>query len=71
MPRKYILCHDIPYTADCSLRISGRGDEVERTAFMHAVRAHGAPESDELRIRIREAMHDEWSGGKLRHEGTP
>ena len=72
MSRKYIVCHDVPHISNCTLKISGRGDEVERTAVMHAVRTHGAPDNEELRTRIRENMHDEWgSGGGLRHEGTP
>ena len=57
--RKYIDCRDYPSEKNCSLKISGREDEVLDAAVDHAVSAHGHENTPELREEIRSSMKEE------------
>ncbi len=57
--RKYIDCRDQPSVNNCSLRISGREDEVVRTASHHAITDHGHAGGPGLDEAIRGALKDE------------
>jgi hypothetical protein len=57
--RKSIDCRNHPSEKDCSLKISGREDEVLDAAVQHAVSAHGHKNSPELREQIKSMLKDE------------
>jgi predicted small metal-binding protein len=57
--RKSIDCRDHPSEKNCSLKISGREDEVLDAAVQHAVSAHGHKSSRELREQIKSMLQDE------------
>jgi predicted small metal-binding protein len=57
--RKSIDCRDHPSEKNCSLKISGREDEVLEAAVQHAVSAHGRKSSPELREQIKSMLKDE------------
>lgn len=57
--RKYIDCREYPSEKNCSLRISGREEEVLQAARQHAVSAHGHVDSPELTDGLRKSMKDE------------
>jgi predicted small metal-binding protein len=57
--RKSIDCRNHPSEKDCSLKISGREDEVLDAAVQHAVSAHGHKNSPELRAQIKSMLKDE------------
>jgi predicted small metal-binding protein len=57
--RKSIDCRDYPSEKNCSLKISGREDEVLDAAVQHAVSAHGHKNSPELREQIKSMLKDE------------
>ena len=45
--RKSIDCRDYPSEKNCSLKMSGKEDEVLNAAVQHAVSAHGHQNSPE------------------------
>ena len=57
--RKYIDCRDYPSVTGCSLRISGREDEIVPVAVEHAVRVHGHTKSPALAREIRKYLKPE------------
>jgi hypothetical protein len=57
--RKSIDCRDHPSDKNCSLKISGREDEVLEAAVQHAVSAQGHKSSPELRQQIKSMQKDE------------
>jgi hypothetical protein len=57
--RKYIDCREFPSDNKCSLRISGREEEVLVVAVKHAVDEHGHKNTPELKREIRKLMKDE------------
>ena len=57
--RKSIDCRDYPSEKNCSLKISGREEEVLDAAVEHAVSAHGHEGSAGLREQIRSLLKDE------------
>jgi len=57
--RKMIDCGTMPSDNNCSLKISGREDEVLKAAVEHAVSSHGHANTPELREGIRQMMKDE------------
>jgi len=57
--RKSIDCRDHPSDRNCSLKISGREDEVLEAAVQHAVSAQGHKSSPELRQQIKSMLKDE------------
>jgi predicted small metal-binding protein len=57
--RKSIDRRDHPSEKNCSLKISGREDEVLDTAVQHTVSAHGHKNSPELRQQIKSTLKDE------------
>ncbi|MGP6157398.1 MAG: DUF1059 domain-containing protein [Vulcanimicrobiaceae bacterium] len=63
--RKYIDCREFPSESNCSLKISGRENEVLAVAVAHAVAAHGHLESPQLREQLHAALKEET--GELAH----
>ncbi len=59
MERCFIDCRELPSASNCSLRMSGTPDELERAAVMHAVDAHGEKPSPGLHRMIRRLMRSE------------
>jgi predicted small metal-binding protein len=57
--RKYVDCRDFPSEKNCSLKISGREDEVLEAAVEHAVSAHGHENTLELREQLRTSLKEE------------
>lgn len=57
--RKYVDCRDFPSEKNCTLKISGREDEVLEAAVEHAVSAHGHENTSELREQIRTSLKEE------------
>ena len=56
--RKYIDSRDYSSENNCSLRISGREDEVVEAAVQHATSAHGHEGSPDLIQQIRSMLKD-------------
>jgi predicted small metal-binding protein len=54
--RKSIDCRDYPSEKNCSLKISGKEDEVLDAAVQHAVSAHGHKNAPELRDQIKSML---------------
>jgi predicted small metal-binding protein len=57
--RKYLDCREFNSQSGCTLRISGREDEVLAAAVEHAVSAHGYRGWEELRVVLRAALKSE------------
>jgi predicted small metal-binding protein len=57
--RKSIDCRDYPSEKNCSLKVSGKEEEVVNAAMQHAVSAHGHEETPELREQIKSMLKDE------------
>jgi len=57
--RESIDCRDYPSEKNCSLKISGKEEEVVNAAVQHAVSAHGHEETPELREQIKSMLKDE------------
>ena len=57
--RKSIDCRNYPSEKNCSLKISGKEEEVLDAAVQHAVSAHGHENSPELREQIKSMLKDE------------
>lgn len=62
MTRKVVDCSLMKSESGCTLRITGREDEVLRMAVLHAVDVHGHRDTPELRAQIRALMEDEAPG---------
>ena len=58
-PRKSIDCRNHPSEKNCTLKISGKEEEVLDAAVQHAVSAHGHANSPELRSQIKSMLKDE------------
>jgi predicted small metal-binding protein len=56
--RKSIDCRDYPSENNCSLKISGREEEVLDAAVQHASSVHGHENTPELREQIRSMLKD-------------
>lgn len=59
MRRKYIDCSEFPSDSNCTLRISGKEEEVIPVAAQHAGAVHGHPDTLELREQLRSMLKDE------------
>ncbi len=70
MARNYFECRELPQIENCSVRISGSPDEVERLAVLHAVDAHGESDTPALRQAIREILHRDNRTSFAWEEGT-
>ena len=57
--RKYIDCSEYPSESNCSLRISGREDEIMPVAVKHAVEVHGHEDTPEFRNELKQLLKDE------------
>jgi Protein of unknown function (DUF1059) len=57
--RKFVDCRELPSQLGCTLRISGRPDEVLLAAKHHAITVHGEKDSPELLSMIRRSMKDD------------
>ena len=56
--RKVIDCRWFPSESHCTLAISGTEDEVMKAAVDHAVKAHGAKDTPELRKELHQFMKE-------------
>ena len=57
--RKYIDCSEHPSDSNCTLRISGKEDEVLSVAAQHAAQVHGHDDTPENREQLRQMLKDE------------
>ena len=57
--RKSIDCRNYPSEKNCTLKISGKEDEVLDAAVQHAVSAHGHENSPELRDQLKSMLQEE------------
>jgi len=57
--RKYIDCSEFPSDANCTLKISGKEDEILPVAAQHAAAVHGHEDTPELRDQLRQLLKDE------------
>ena len=57
--RKFVDCREVPSQGGCTLRISGRADEVLLAAKQHAITVHNEKDTPELLSMIRRSMKDE------------
>ena len=57
--RKYIDCSEYPSDSNCSLKISGREDEVLPVAAQHAADVHGHENTPKFREELRQMLKDE------------
>jgi hypothetical protein len=57
--RKSVDCRKVPSESNCSIKISGRPDELLGMAKHHAITVHGHKDSPELEQAIKAAMEDE------------
>jgi predicted small metal-binding protein len=57
--RKYIDCSEFPSDSNCTLKISGKEDEVLPVAAQHAADVHGHEDTPELREQLRGMLKDE------------
>jgi hypothetical protein len=57
--RKSVDCRLYPSEKNCTLKISGREEEVLDAAVLHAVSAHGHEKTAALREQIRSILRDE------------
>ena len=51
--RKYIDCSEYPSDSNCTLKISGKEDEILPVAVQHAVAVHGHEDTPEFREQLR------------------
>jgi predicted small metal-binding protein len=51
--RKYIDCSEYPSDSNCTLKISGKEDEVLPAAAQHAAAVHGHADTPEFREELR------------------
>jgi predicted small metal-binding protein len=57
--RKYIDCREAPSESRCTVVISADSEgELMQAAVQHAVAVHKHADTPELRILLRQAMHD-------------
>jgi len=57
--RKYIDCSEYPSDSNCTLRISGKEDEVMSVAVQHAAQVHGHEDTPDFREELRRMLKDE------------
>lgn len=57
--RKYIDCSEYPSDTNCTLRISGKEDEVLSAAAQHAAQVHGHEDTAENRNELRKMLKNE------------
>jgi len=57
--RKYIDCSEFPSDSNCTLKISGKEDEILPVAAQHAAAVHGHEDTPELRDQLRQMLKDE------------
>ena len=57
--RKYIDCREQTSSYGCTLKISGKEEEVIKAAIDHAIATHGAEDSLELVDHIRRSLKAE------------
>jgi len=57
--RYSIDCSQFPSEKSCTLKMSGREDELLEAAVQHAVSLHGHQDTKELRGMIRAAFKEE------------
>ena len=57
--RKSIDCRNYPSEKNCTLKISGKEEEVLDAAVQHAVSAHGHENSPELRDQLKSMLKEE------------
>lgn len=57
--RKYIDCSEVPSDSNCTVRISGKEEEVLPLAIHHAITVHGHKDTPELREQLRQMLKDE------------
>jgi predicted small metal-binding protein len=57
--RKYIDCREFPSEKNCTLKISGKEDEVLETAVQHAISVHEHENTPELREQLRSLLKEE------------
>ena len=57
--RKTIDCRNYPSEKNCTLKISGKEEEVLDAAVQHAVSAHGHENSPELRDQLKSMLKEE------------
>jgi hypothetical protein len=57
--RKVMDCGKNPSNINCTLRISGREEEVLPVAIYHAVTAHGHEDTPEFRKQLQSMLEDE------------
>ena len=57
--RKSIDCRNYPSEKNCTLKISGKEEEVLDAAVQHAVSAHGHGNSPELRDQLKSMLQEE------------
>ena len=57
--RKSIDCRNYPSEKNCTLKISGKEEEVLGAAVQHAVSAHGHENSPELRDQLKSMLQEE------------
>jgi predicted small metal-binding protein len=51
--RKYIDCSEYPSDSNCTLKISGKEEEIIPAAVQHAVSVHGHEDTPEFREQLR------------------
>ena len=57
--RKTIDCRNYPSEKNCTLKISGKEEEVLDAAVQHAVSAHGHENSPELRDQLKSMLQED------------
>ena len=57
--RKYIDCSEFPSDSNCTLKISGKEEEVMPVAVQHAAAVHGHQDTPELREQLRSLLKSE------------
>jgi predicted small metal-binding protein len=57
--RKYIDCSEYPSDNACTVKISGKEDEVLNVAVQHAVATHGHEDTPEFREELRGMLKTE------------
>ena len=57
--RKYIDCSEMPSDSGCTVKISGKEEEVLPLAVHHAITVHGHEDTQELRDQLRQMLKDE------------
>jgi predicted small metal-binding protein len=57
--RKYIDCSEYPSDSNCTLKISGKEEEVLPVAAQHAAAVHGHEDTPEMWEKLRGFLKDE------------